>query len=93
MRLPLCRISATHLFTQASGCRQKAHAEDDIQVTGDVHAYDLDSHPTSLIRTLRHVRKAPAFDFYGAFRTIRDVHGLWDCTVSAARFAKLIEQL
>jgi hypothetical protein len=33
------------------------------------------------------------FNFHGTFRTIRDVHGLWDHPMSAAHFAKFIEQL
>ena len=69
----------------------KAHTEDDIQVTGDVHAHHLDSHPTLLVRALQYIGEPPTFNFHGALRTVRDVHGLWDHTMLAARFAKLVE--
>jgi hypothetical protein len=64
-----------------------------IQVIHEAHAHDLDGHPTSFVLHLRYISKAPAFDFHRAFRTVRDVHRLWDHSMSAARFAKLIEQL
>jgi hypothetical protein len=68
------------------------HAADDVQVV-DVHAHDLEGHPTPFVRALGYVGKAPAFNFYGVFRAVRDVHRLWDHVMSAACFAKFIEQL
>ena len=72
--------------------RWGTHAEDDVQVTGDVYAHSLHGHPTPFVCALRYVRETPAFDFYGTFRTVWNAHGLWDNTVPAARFAELIEQ-
>jgi hypothetical protein len=92
MRLPLGRISATHSFILVWRCRSKTHAEEDIQITGLAHTHNLDGHPTPLVCTLRYVRKTPAFDFHRAFRTVGNVHRLWDHPMSTARFAKLIEQ-
>jgi hypothetical protein len=69
------------------------HAEDDIQIIHEAYTHDLYGHPTPFVRTLRNIGKASAFDLHSAFRTVRDVHGLWDHPMSAARFAKLIEQL
>jgi hypothetical protein len=92
-QLLLCRISATNSFIQVRRCRLKTHAEDDVRVIQEAHADNLDGHPTPFVLTLRYVGKSSAFDFHGTFRTVRDVHRLWDHPMSAARFAKLVEQL
>ena len=74
-------------------CKWDTHAEDDVQVVGDVHAYNLDGHLTPLVCAPRHISIPSRFDLYGVSRTVWDVHGLWDHAMSAARFAELIEHL
>ena len=64
----------------------KTHTEYDVQVAVDGHTHEFDSHPTSLICTLRHVGKTPSRDLRGGLRTVRDVHGLWEHPMPAARF-------
>jgi hypothetical protein len=86
-------LQPVHLYRCDNAGRRLAHAQDNIQIAGHVHAHDLDGHPTPLVHTLRYVGKAPAFDFHRTFRTVRDVHGLWDYLMPAACFTKLVEQL
>jgi hypothetical protein len=90
-RLPLDRISTTHSFIQASRGKVKTHAEDDVQVICEAHAHNLDGHPTPFVCTPQYVGKAPASGLYGTFRAVRDVHGLWDHSMLAACFTKLVE--
>ena len=74
-------------------CKWDTHAEDDVQVVGDVYAYNLDGHLTPSVCAPRYISIPSRFDFYGVPRTVWDVHGLWDHTVSAAQLAELIEHL
>ena len=71
----------------------ETHAEDNLQITGNVHSHNFESNPTPLVRALRHICKPPGFNFYGPFRAVGDVHRFWDYAMSAACFAQLIEQL
>ena len=73
--------------------KAKTHAEDDVHVIYEAHAYDLDGHPMSFVCTPQYVSKAPASGLYSIFRAVRDVHGLWDDSMSAACFTKFVEQL
>jgi len=84
-----------HPFVQIDMAVQvgNAHPEDNFQVASDINSHNLESNPTPLVHALGHVGEPPAFDFHGALRTVRDVHGLRDYTVSAACFAQLVEQL
>jgi hypothetical protein len=90
--LPLGRSSAMRLFIRVRDNTRWTHTEDDMQVTGDVDPRDLDGYLTPFVCTLRYICKAPASGFHGTFRAVRYAHRLRDHPMSAAGFAKLIEQ-